>query len=323
MSPLLLAVIIGIICFLLVLVVTTKMGRGSHSRASQMLTEMSNDMALGMNHPSNEEGSILKADYSDSPVLKFLSEIPLGEKFGRRILGSGMARHATLIVVLLVVSELFVPYVIYSGTQSLLFTFLAFIGVPYAFSSYLQNRIASRNAKFISDFPDVLDMIVRSVRSGFPLNTALNMVAENMEAPISTEFRQVVDEIALGRTSDEALLRLSQRVEEQDVKFFIVVLRVQQETGGNLAEVVSNLSNVIRKRKQLRLKIRAMTSEGRATSYILGAIPVVMFLALYLITPDHLDPLLTTETGHMLLTIVAALIITSQVVVRKMIKVEV
>ena len=103
-------------------------------------------------------------------------------------------------------------------------------------------------------FPDVLDMIVRSVKSGFPLNTAIKLIAENMEPPVSTEFQQVSDEVALGRPLNHSLARLAERIPEQDIKFFVVVLNVQQETGGNLAEVIGNLSGIIRKRKHLRMK---------------------------------------------------------------------
>ena len=172
-------------------------------------------------------------------------------------------------------------------------------------------------------FPDAVDLIVRSVRSGHPINTAMRMITENMDSPIRDEFRQVTDEVSYGRTLPEALKRMSARIALQDVDFFVVVLSVQQETGGSLTEVLTNLSTIIRKRKQLRAKIRAMTSEGRATSYILGAIPVVEFGALYVITPSYLDPLFTTMTGNIILGAAIGLIITSQYVIRIMINIDI
>lgn len=188
---------------------------------------------------------------------------------------------------------------------------------------YLKRRIAKRNEQFLNLFPDTVDMIVRSVRSGHPLNTAMRMISENMENPVKEEFKQVIDEVSYGRSLPEALLRLSQRIDEPDLNFFVVVLSVQQETGGSLAEVLTNLSTIIRKRRQLRLKIRAMTSEGRATSYVLGGLPVVEFCALYYMTPAYLDPLFDTVQGNIFLGISVGLILSAMWIVRQMCNIDI
>lgn len=188
---------------------------------------------------------------------------------------------------------------------------------------YLKRLIKKRNEAFINMFPDAVDMIVRSVRSGHPLNTALRMIAENMDAPVKTEFKQLVDEIAFGRSTTEALIRMSQRIDEPDLQFFVVILSVQQETGGNLAEVLSNLSGIIRKRKQLRLKIKAMTSEGRATAYILGALPVVVFGAIKVTSPDYLTPLFTEDAGHMVLAASIGLVALAAFIVYNMLQIDI
>jgi tight adherence protein B len=188
---------------------------------------------------------------------------------------------------------------------------------------HCRKTIAKRNAKFIDQFPDALDTIVRSVRSGFPLSVALTMLAENAEDPVRAEFRQVTDEIALGRTLAQALSRLAARINEPDIRFFVVVLTVQQETGGNLAEIVSNLSNIIRKRKQIRHKIHAMTSEGRATGYVLGALPVVVFLALYFIQPGYLEPFFHDPLGQKFFAGAIALIVSCYFVIKQMINVDI
>jgi tight adherence protein B len=188
---------------------------------------------------------------------------------------------------------------------------------------YLKRRIAKRNEQFLNLFPDTVDMIVRSVRSGHPLNTAMRMIAENMENPVKEEFKQVIDEVSYGRTLPEALSRLALRIDEQDLNFFVVVLSVQQETGGSLAEVLTNLSSIIRKRRQLRLKIRALTSEGRATSYVLGALPLVELGALYFVTPTYLDPMFDTSTGNMFLGAAIGLITLAMWIVRVMCNIDI
>jgi tight adherence protein B len=188
---------------------------------------------------------------------------------------------------------------------------------------YLSHIIVNRNEKFLDMFPDAIDLIVRSVKSGHPTNTAMRMITENMPSPISDEFKQVTDEVSYGRTLPEALRRMSDRLLIPDVDFFVVVLSVQQETGGSLTEVLTNLSSIIRKRKQLRAKIRAMTAEGRATAYILGGIPVVEFMALYYMTPSYMDPLFTTFAGNIMLGGACLLIFLSQVVIRKLINIDI
>jgi tight adherence protein B len=188
---------------------------------------------------------------------------------------------------------------------------------------YLKRRIAKRNEKFLNLFPDTVDMIVRSVKSGHPLNTAMRMISENMENPVREEFKQVVDEVSYGRTLPEALNRLANRIGEQDLNFFVVVLSVQQETGGSLAEVLSNLSGIIRKRRQLRLKVKALTSEGRATSYVLGSLPVLEFGALYYVTPDYIGVLFKSMAGEIMVAIAAALILMAMWIVRLMVNIDI
>lgn len=197
-------------------------------------------------------------------------------------------------------------------------------GVAYILPfRHCKKRVRKRNRKFIDQFPDALDMIVRSVKSGFPLSVALQMLAENAENPVKQEFRMVVDDVALGRTLQNALQRLASRINEADIRFFVVVLTVQQETGGNLAEIIGNLSTIIRKRKQLRHKIHAMTSEGRATAWVLGMLPVFVFVALWFISPDYLTPFWTDTAGMMMLGTAIGLVLTCAFVVKQMVNVDI
>ena len=227
-------------------------------------------------------------------------------------------------LVILVVASLGISLVLFQllgmGLLGVLLAFILGYYIPY---KNCLNKVRKRNRLFIDQFPDALDTIVRSVRSGFPLSVALQMLAENTEDPVRAEFRQVADEIALGRSLNQALARLTSRINEPDVKFFTVVLSVQQETGGNLAEIVGNLANVIRKRKQLRHKIQAMTSEGRATGWVLGLLPVFVFCALYFLQPGYLQPFFTDPLGNILLASAAGLMGMCFFVVRSMINVDI
>ena len=266
---------------------------------------------------------ILKADISDSMALRTLSVLPFGRKLVVKIVKAGKQESAGIFIAM-VIGLMVVSLAAISQFQLNGWFVLAAILVPlWLGKAVLDGNIKKRNDKFIAMFPDVLDMIVRSVRSGFPINSAINMVSENMEEPVRGEFRQVADELALGRPLNEALTRLATRIEEQDIRFFVVVLKIQQETGGNLGEIISNLSGVIRKRKQLRQKIRAMTSEGRVTGYILSAIPITLFGILLYLAPKHLEPLFNTSPGHVILGIAGGLIVLAQIVVRKMVQIDI
>ena len=183
-------------------------------------------------------------------------------------------------------------------------------------------RVRARNLKFVDQFPDALDMIVRSVRSGFPISVAMQMLAQNTEDPVRSEFRQVVDEIAMGRSLQEALNRLSVRINEPNIRFFVVVLSVQQETGGNLSEIIGNLSSVIRKRKQLKNKIKALTAEGRATGWVLGALPVLVFVVLFFLQRDYIQVFWTNPLGQILFGSVIAMMGICAFVINQMIDVE-
>ncbi len=188
---------------------------------------------------------------------------------------------------------------------------------------HCQGRIHKRNRTFLDQFPDVLDMITRSIRAGFPLNTALQMISDNMQDPSKTEFKYVLNDLALGRNINQALTRLCTRINVQDVRFFAVMVTIQQETGGNLAEVLSNLSGILRKRKLLRDKMRALTSEGRATAWILTALPVLVFCVLFFMSPGYLTPLWTDPTGMMFFGTSISLIVLCHFICGRMIAIDI
>lgn len=321
MTPLIVAIVVGIVAYVAYVLVFPKKTQVSERTQHALKRIMEENQALGASDYERE--NILKEDFSNNIGIKILSKLPYGEGFASLALKSGLEKKAGVVLLAMLGIAVIGGIALSTTKLGLLGFIIALAAAIYVPVKYMQGRIKKRNGHFINDFPDVLDMIVRSVRSGFPLNTAINMVAENMEPPVSTEFRQVAEEMALGRSLDDSLSRLSHRIDEQDIHFFVVVLKIQQETGGNLAEIISNLSTIIRKRKQLRLKIHAITSEGRITGWILGAIPVVVFFVLLFFAPDHIDPLFDTATGNMLLAIACGLVLATFFIVRKMLDIDI
>ena len=157
------------------------------------------------------------------------------------------------------------------------------IGLPYLVVRFMRSR---RQKAFAAQFPDALDMIVRSLRAGHPTPIALTMVAREMRDPIGSEFGIVVDEITYGADLETALRNLNVRIGQDDLPLFVTAVAIQGSTGGNLGEILENLSGVIRQRFKMRRKIRALASEGRASALILSSLPIAMFLIIQLVSPN-------------------------------------
>lgn len=171
-------------------------------------------------------------------------------------------------------------------------------GLPHGLLSW---RIGSRKRRFLSQFPDAIDLIVRGVRSGLPVTEALQAVGKELPNIVGDLFREVTGSIKLGKTLDEALALAARTLELQELKFFMISLAIQQETGGNLGEILYNLGVLMRRREQMKLKIKAMSSEARASAMIIGSLPFIMFCVIYLIDPAYVMKLFIDPRGWILL----------------------
>jgi tight adherence protein B len=164
---------------------------------------------------------------------------------------------------------------------------LAVLATAAAFALYAARQRRTRIFVFGTQLPDAIDIIVRGVRVGLPFSTAVNLVAREMPDPIGTEFGMLADEITFGLDVRSALENLYRRVGQDDLLFLTVSVSIQAQTGGNLAEILTRLSRLMRNREKMRLKIRALSAEGRATAYALSAFPFVLFLVINLISPTY------------------------------------
>ena len=160
--------------------------------------------------------------------------------------------------------------------------------------------------KFLDIFPDALDLIVRAVRSGLPAPEAIELVTHEVRPPVATEFRQILDELHIGTEMDQALQRAADRIRVPDFRFFAVSLLLQRQTGGGIAETLSNLSGIIRQRKALRMKARALTAEAKASAAIIATTPFVAAVGLFLINRDLTSVLFIDPRGRFLLGIAIA-----------------
>ena len=194
------------------------------------------------------------------------------------------------------------------------------IGLPH----FVVGRLAgNRMKRFTAIFPDAIDLIVRGLKSGLPVAESINAVGAEMADPVGHEFRLVSDNIKFGMPLEEALWDVSARLDTQEFKFFIISLSVQRETGGNLGETLGNLSEILRRRRQMSLKIKAMSSEARASAYILGSLPFIMFGIIFLLNPGYETELFTDPRGRVMLGAGLLTMLMGIVVMAKMVKFEI
>ncbi len=159
------------------------------------------------------------------------------------------------------------------------------LGLPHMVVGFLIKR---RITAFNTNFPDAIELMVRGLRSGLPITETLGIVGSEITGPVGAEFRAVADKMKIGRTMDAALQETADRLGTPEFQFFVITLNIQRETGGNLAETLSNLADVLRKRAQMKLKIKAMSSESKASAYIVGSLPFIVFTLVYMMNPDYM-----------------------------------
>jgi tight adherence protein B len=191
---------------------------------------------------------------------------------------------------------------------------------PYAYASHMRTK---RFAKFEEKFPEAIDTLARAVRAGHAFTTALEMIANEVSEPVAGEFRQLYEEQKFGLPVRDALLNLADRVPLVDVKFFITAVMLQRETGGNLAEILDNLSYVIRERFKILRQVRVHTAQGRLTMVLLMSLPPVIVCVMYIMNPGFIQPLFSDPIGHALIVGGITLQTMGYFVIRKIIRIQV
>ncbi|MBF0129747.1 MAG: type II secretion system F family protein [Alphaproteobacteria bacterium] len=228
-------------------------------------------------------------------------------------------------------------YFIISACVGLLAAFISFLaGMPLLTTALvtaaaslwfprfvLRKMVAGRVAKFTANFANALDIIVRGIRTGLPVGECLGMIGREMPEPVGLEFRMITDGQRIGMSLDEVLGRLVERVPTSEAKFFAIVLLIQKQTGGNLADTLDKLSTVLRERKKMRDKITALSSEAKSSAIIIAALPFLVAGLLSLTQPKYISSLFTSDTGHMLLTGCAVCMGIGILIMKKMINFQI
>ena len=194
------------------------------------------------------------------------------------------------------------------------------LGLPRWFVSFKRSL---RVKAFLNDFPNALDIIVRAVKSGLPLNDGIRLIANESPEPVRGEFRRIVESQQLGLSIPEAAMRMTETMPCPEAGFFGIVIQIQQQAGGNLSEALGNLSRVLRERKKMKAKVQALSMEAKASAVIIGALPFIVAFLVYLSSPNYIMPLFTTSSGHLILLVSGVWMMIGIFVMRSMMNFEV
>jgi tight adherence protein B len=210
-----------------------------------------------------------------------------------------------------------------TGQQPQIVAMMGIVGAAGLPRWYLGRARKKRQKKFANEFSNAIDVIVRGVKSGLPVNECLKIISRDAQSPVKEEFHLLTEGIRLGLSLEQSLERMYQRMPINEVNFFSIVLIIQKQTGGNLADALGNLSGVLRSRKMMLGKISALSMEAKASAVILAAMPFFVSGMVYLSAPDYLAPLYTTTTGQFMLIAAAVWMMIGVIVMKSMISIKV
>ncbi len=274
---------------------------------------------------SEDAPDVLKKEIlSDVPLAnRVLAKIPLLPRLDRRLAQAGTRmRVGTFLLLCALLSALG-----FLGGALLHWPFAvtAAVGVllPLAPNGWVNARRKARGAKFLSQFPDALEMFARSLRAGHAFTGALQLVGQEMPDPVGPEFRRVFEEQNLGIPLRQALLDLAERVAILDVRFFVTAVLIQRDTGGNLAEIVDKISHVVRERFRIQGQLRIHTAQARMTGILLALLPLGVALAIGMLNPEFLKPLWSDRIGQFLVALAVVMQAAGAVVIRRIIRIKI
>lgn len=295
--------IVGIGAALVVAILFAAFGSESESA---LLRRMERVSGKGMRKLGTEErvqNAVRRTTDSGIPVLdQLIKMLPNPDKLRRRIARTG---HALPLGEYLLMNALAVGvfYLIFHmvGWSKLLGVLLSVtlgLGLPHMITGYMGNK---RIKKFLANFPEAIDTMCRGLRSGLPITESIAAVGREMPDPVGTEFHRIADGVRMGKSLEASMWEIAQRIDAPEYRFLIIAMAIQKETGGNLGETLGNLADLIRRRRQLRLKIKAMSSEARASAMIIGSLPFIMFTLLMIVNSAYMMTLFESLRGEIML----------------------
>lgn len=249
------------------------------------------------------KGSLRSTKDSNIRGLDYLVKLlPNPDKLRARLARTGhtigLGEYALMNALALAFLYLLFGFLGWSRVSAILVSIMLGLGLPHMVTGWMGAR---RIKKFLATFPEAIDTMCRGIRSGLPITESIAAVGREMPDPIGIEFQRISDGVRLGKTLEDAMWEVARRVDAPEFRFLIIAMAIQKETGGNLGETLGNLADLIRKRRQLRLKIKAMSSEAKASAMIIGSLPFVMFGLLMVVNSEYILVLFHSPKGRVLM----------------------
>lgn len=324
MNPNFVFILVGLVGFLCIagIGVLALGGQGSTVRTSKRLQGMASPVRGARIAPRNPAD---QATARRKQILTGLKEADRQERKEKltiesRLRQAGLSASVSTFWIASGVLGVLAGLIAVIATRNALVGLGAVFAVGFGLPRWLLGMLGARRIKaFTEEFPNAIDVVVRGIKSGLPVNDCLKLIAQESPEPLATEFRKLMENLSGGLTTEQAMHKMYARMPTSEVRFFAIVLSIQSKTGGNLAEALNNLSVVLRARKLMAEKIKAMSGEAVASAAIIGCLPPGILVMVTLTTPSYMVPLYTTQSGHFALLIGAALMATGVFVMRKMI----
>jgi tight adherence protein B len=292
--------------------------------ARRRLDRRLKDVSAPVDEPAGDEALVMQRVESPLPgVDRLVAQTAAGSWLKKLIEQSGVRTTPGGLVLMTIAMGLGAAFVADLLTrQRLVPPFAGLVGAVGPIVVLMQRR-GARLHSFEEHFPEALDLVSRALRAGHAFQTALGMVAQEMNAPIGPEFKKTFDHQNFGLPLKDALHDLTERVPLLDVRFFVTAVLIQRDTGGNLSEILDNLAHVVRERFKIRRQVRTHTAHGRFTAFVLIALPAALAVVLTMLSPDHMRPLFYNRMGQTALIVAIVMQIIGFLWIRKVIRIEV
>ena len=319
----LIALAVFIVVALAVFVIASLMDE--RSSKARLLRERLSTVQKTPERDAGQELALLRDEVmSKIPALdNLLRRSPRSPAFRRLLEQADVKSRAGNVILLCVLSGAGLALIVLLFTGFPQFAWLALIlgaFLPYSYANYKRSK---RFSKFEEIFPEAIDTLARAVRAGHAFTTALELIASEIAEPVASEFRKLFEEQKFGLPVRDALVNLTERVPLVDVKFFVTAVMLQRETGGNLAEILDNLSYVIRERFKIMRQVRVHTAQGRMTMMLLMGLPPIIVVTMQTMNPSFIKPLFDDPIGHLLIVVGITLQTIGYFVIRKIIQIQV
>jgi len=303
MSSLNLLFVIGGGAFIVVMLIMNALMDGGDKEFERRLERVG---PQGVVRKINTQDRVHAVRRSQDSSIGFLNQLvrllPNPDKLRSRLARTGknitMGEYLLMNALSLAVALVISSHLDLSKAASFLLTIAVGLWIPHMVIGRIGNK---RIKQFLASFPEAIDTMCRGLRSGLPVSESIASVGREMPGPVGIEFRRISDGVRVGRTLEAAMWEVARRIDVPEFRFLIISMAIQKETGGNLTETLGNLSDLIRRRRQLRLKIKAMSSEAKASAMIIGSLPFIMFTLLMIVSPSYMMGIFHDPRGKFLL----------------------